>query len=300
MEKKEIRGVITVLLTPFTKDGEPDLGALKKLVNFTIEGGVHSLFPCGSYGMGPLMTVEERKKVLEAVVEANNNRVSVLAHIGAIETKSTIDLAKHAEKVGVDAVSSVPPFYHHYEDDEIVDYFKEIVNAVDIPVYGYNNPAKTGHLFTPELFVRLTKIGLKGMKDSSKNFHLFYKYLRLAPPGFNLLMSTEEFALPSMIMGVKGFTTGMACAFPEINVKLCEACDQKDYVNAAEIQKKLLKVFDIMYIAPPVIQIFYECVRLRGIDIGQPKPPFRPLSEELKQRVKEELMALGMLSEPYL
>jgi dihydrodipicolinate synthase/N-acetylneuraminate lyase len=299
MKKKEIKGVITVLLTPFTIEGEPDLRTLKKLVDFVIERGVHGLFPCGSYGMGPLMMVEERKKVLEAVVEANNSRVSIVAHIGAIETKSTVDLAKHAEKVGVDAISSVPPFYYHYEGEEIVDYFKEIMNAVKIPVYAYNN-ALTGNLLTPELFIRLTEIGLKGMKDASKDLHLFYKYQRLAPSDFNLLMGTEEFALPSMVMEGKGFTTGMACAFPEITVKLYETCAQKDYVNAAKIQKKLLKVFDIMQIAPPKMQIAYECVRLRGIDIGQPKPPFRLLSEELKQCVKEELSDLGMLSEPYL
>jgi len=297
--KKEIKGVVTVLLTPFTVEKKPDLKALKKLVDFVIERGVHGLFPCGSYGMGPLMTVEERKRVLEAVVEANNNRVSIVAHTGSIETKSAVDLAKHAEKMGVDAISSVPPFYYHYESEELVEYFKEIINAVEIPVYAYNN-ALTGNLLTPEIFIRLIDIGLKGMKDASKDLHLFYKFQRLAPSDFNLLMGTEEFALSSMVMGGKGFTTGMACPFPEINVKLYEACVQKDYTNAAKIQKKLLKVFDIMQIAPPRIQIAHECVRLRGINIGQPKPPFRPLSEELKQYVKKELSNLGMLSEPYL
>lgn len=298
MSKKDVKGVIPVLLTPFDTEGEPDLEATKQLVDFLAERGVHGFFPCGSYGFGPLMTTEKRKRVLEAVVEANNGRAAILAHIGAIDTKSTIDLAKHAQRVGVDAIASIPPFYHHHEDDGILVHFKEIMNAVDIPVYAYNNPEKTGHLISPELFVRLTEIGLQGMKDSTKNLSLHYKYLRLAPPRFNLLMSTEELVVPSMVMGVRGFTTGMANAFPEITIKLYEACYQKDFVKAAELQRKVHKVFDIMFMGPN-IQICYECVHLRGINIGQPRLPFLPISDELRQRIKNELTDLGMLSEPY-
>ena len=296
MEQK-LQGVIAVVLTPFDKEENIDYSALERLIEFMLSKGVHGLFPCGSFSLGPLMSSEERKKVLECTVKVNRNRVPIIAHIGAINTQTAVELARHAQSLEVDAIASIPPFYIPTDEEAVYAHFKDIIEAVDIPVYAYNN-LWTERIISTGLLKRLIKLGYQGMKDAGEDIQLHFDYLRSVPSSFNLLMGTETLAIPALSMGVKGFTSGTVNAFPEINVELYRLFTEGKLEQAAKLQLKISKLIDILSIGP-VISTMYACVNLRGINFGQPRRPLRSLSLELQDSIKNKIIHLGLLEEPY-
>lgn len=296
MEQK-IQGVIAVVLTPFDNEENIDYSALERLIEFMLSKGIHGLFTCGSFSLGPLMSLQERKKVLEFTVKINRNRVPIIAQIGAINTRTAVELARHAQSLGVDAIASIPPFYIPTDEEATYAHFKEIIEAVNIPVYVYNN-LWTGRIISPRLLKRLVKLGYQGMKDAGEDFQLHCRYLRSVPSGFNLLMGTEILAIPALSMGVKGFTSGTVNAFPELNVELFRLFKEGKLDQAAKLQQKILKLVEILSMGP-VISTMYACVKLRGLKFGQPRKPLLPLSFGLQEKIKNRIIHLGLLKEPY-
>jgi len=177
------------------------------------------------------------------------------------------------------------------------EHFKEIKEAVETPVYAYNN-LWTGRIISPCLFKRLVDLGYQGMKDAGEDILLHYNYLRLAPPSFNLLMGNETLALPALTMGANGFTSGTVNAFPELNLELYRSFKKGELEKAAKLQQKILQLTEILSIAP-VISNMYACINLRGINFGQPRRPLRSISLELKEKIKDKISQLGLLEEPY-
>ena len=295
--QRKIEGVIAVPLTPFDQDGNIDYTAMEEIIEFMIGKGIHGVFTCGSISLGPLMKPEERKQVLEFIVKVNRERVPIIAQIGAADTRTAVDLARHAQSLGVDAVASIPPFYIPTDEEDMYEHFKEIKEAVEIPVYAYNN-LWTGKIISPRLFKRLVDLGYQGMKDAGENILLHYNYLRLAPPSFNLLMGNETLALPALTMGVNGFTSGTVNAFPELNLELYRSFKKGELEKAAKLQQKILQLTEILSIAPAISNM-YACINLRGIKFGQPRRPLRSISLELQEKMKDEIYQLGLLEEPY-
>ena len=295
--QRKIEGVIAVFLTPFDKDGNINYSAMEELIEFMVGKGIHGIFSCGSISLGPLMRPEERKQVLEFIVKVTRERVPIIAQIGAADTRTAVDLARHAQSLAVDAVASIPPFYIPTDEEDMYEHFKEIKEAVEIPVYAYNN-LWTGKIISPSLFKRLVDLGYQGMKDAGENILLHYNYLRLAPPSFNLLMGNETLALPALIMGVSGFTSGTVNAFPELNLELYRSFKKGNLEKAAKLQQKILQLTEILSIAPAISNI-YACIKMRGINFGQPRRPLRSVSKELQEEMKEKISQLGLLEEPY-
>jgi len=295
--QRKIQGVIAVPLAPFNQDGNIDYTAMEEIIEFMIGKGIHGMFPCGSVSLGPLMKPEERKQVLEFIVKVNRRRVPIIAQIGAADTRTAVDLARHAQSLGVDAVASIPPFYIPTNEEDMYEHFKVIKEAVEIPVYAYNN-LWTGKIISPHLFKRLVDLGYQGMKDAGENILLHYNYLRIAPPSFNLLMGNETLALPAFVMGIKGFTSGTVNAFPELNLELYRSFKKGELEKAAKLQQKILQLTEILSIAPAISNI-YACIKMRGINFGQPRRPLRSVSKELQEEMKEKISQLGLLEEPY-
>ena len=177
MESKNLVGVIPPMITPFDLNGEVDEDATKELVSFLVDY-VHGLFICGTYGSGPLMETDQRKKVAEIVAKKINGKVSLIVHVGSTNTKTAVNLARHAESVGATHISSVPPYYYQHNKEEVKLYFKNLVKAVNIPVYVYNNPKTAGYGVSPELVNELADLGIAGVKDSSFDIMVLNDYIR--------------------------------------------------------------------------------------------------------------------------
>ena len=145
---KHFTGIYPALVTPFDESGRVSLGIVTKLIDSLLEKGVSGFYVGGSTGEAYLLTSEERKQYLEAVMKVVDGRCDVIANIGMFATEHAIELARHAESVGVAAVSSVPPFYFPFEIKEYITYYHDIANAVTVPVILYNIPAMSKVNFT--------------------------------------------------------------------------------------------------------------------------------------------------------
>ena len=292
MESK-ISGIIPPLLTAFTKDGEFDEKAQRDIVSFLVDK-VQGFYPCGTYGSGPLMNVEERKRVAEAVIDEVNGRVPVIMHVGGASTRSVVELAKHAEKAGATAVAAVPPIYYGFKEPEVERHFKALVEAVSIPVFVYNNPKTTGVSVSAEFLNRLAQAGVRGVKDSSFDIMVFYNYLwKVKKDGFIPVIGTEALIFPAVGMGAHASVSGLANAIPEPVVELFNAVKAGDLEKARPLQKKVSAMRDIMHYAPTLAMI-QAILRKRGVNAGYPRLPFVLPEEDLVNRAVTEFKKLGV------
>jgi len=291
--EKKITGVIPPLLTAFDKKGEFEPVAQREIVNFLVDK-VQGFYPCGTYGSGPLMTAEERKRVAEVVIDEVNGRVPVILHVGGCSTRSVVDLAKHAESAGADAVAAVPPIYYGFGDAAVIRHFKAMVDAVSIPVFIYNNPKATGVTVKGKLLATLAELGVAGIKDSSFEIITFWDLMwSVKKPGFIPVIGTEALILPAVSMGAQAAVCGLANAIPEPVVELFEAVSNGEMERGAVLQEKVSKMRAVMHLAPtlPMIQ---AVLREQGVNVGHPRLPFVFPDRSLVDQAMSEFRALGV------
>ena len=294
---KELRGIIPPLTTPFTPEGVVYEEGLRRLLDFQMEKGTHGLFICGTYGSGPMMSLAERKQVAEITVDQVRGRMAVIVHVGTPSTSQSLELAQHATSLGVDAVAAVPPYYHSHDEREVLEFFKALVQSVQIPVFVYNNPKTSGFTLHPPFLEQLARAGVKGIKDSGFSFVEFTHFILALEkrPDFTFIMGTEALCLPALMVGAKACISGLANAFPEVVIRLYEAVTQSKFREAAELQLRVNRARQILHIPSSTNAACYRALAARGLDVGQPKAPILPVSEEEGSRMIEAFKSIGLL-----
>lgn len=288
-------GIICPMVSPFTSDGKIYVEGIKNLIQFLISHDVNGLFVCGTYGLGPALSVNERKKILELVVEHASNKLDIIVNVGSSNIDAALELAKHAEEVGADAVASTPPFYYKYDDDGVYSFFTKLIEEVNIPTFLYNIPSRVGYGVTPQLVSKLADKGVKGIKDTSNDIIAFYQYMMaVKQKEFKFLVGTERLLLPSIIAGGHGCVAGLANTFPEHVVELYRLIKEKKYEEAVEKQFFIIDLREVMY-SVPNIPATYAVLKLKGIDVGYPKSPHKPLPEDQLKKLKSILEERGLL-----
>ena len=293
-KSSKIEGLFTALITPFDRQGRIDSDRLAELVKFQVSKGVDGLYPCGSTGLGPLLSLAEKKQVAETVVRSARGKVTVVVQVGCTDTGSTVELAKHAEKAGADAVASLTPFYYKPGDKAIFKHFEAVAAAVSIPLLAYNIPQFTGNNLLPPTVALLARDGtIQGIKDSSQNLLQLEDLIGVVPEGFVVMNGTEEYGLFAIMAGANGLVSGGASALPELFRTLVAAEKKGDHKSAIEAQKTVLKVKDL--VKPSPIASYYAILRERGLDCGTPRAPFLPLEGARTERTITGLKGLGLL-----
>lgn len=298
MVESQVKGVIPPLTTPFRENGDVFEDGLRKLLDFQVEKGSHGVFLCGTYGSGPLMSVDKRKRVVEIAADHVKDRITIIAHVGAASTLDTLELAKHGEKNGADAVAAVPPYYYRHDERTVLEHYRQLVKAVNIPVYVYNNPKTSGFTFTPSTLVKMADLGVKGIKDSGFSLIEFSHFLiELADrKDFTFIIGTEALFLPAMLLGAKGCISGLANVFPEIVVELYNTILRRDYDEAANLQLKINEARGILHIAKSTNAACYAMLKERGIDVDVPIRPVLPVTDEALKLMKKKFIQMGLLN----
>lgn len=295
MKAIDFKGIIPPLITPYTEDGEIYEEGLKNLIEFTIPH-VQGYYPVGTYGSGPFMSNEDRKKCAELIIKHVNGRVPVIIHVGAVDTASTVELAKHAESAGAAAVGAIAPYYQKHTDEEIFQHFKALVEAVSIPVFVYNNPSISGNVISPGVAKRLAELGLRGIKDSSFDLVSFSNYKKALAEydDFNVVIGTEAILVGAFANGAQAAVTGVSNVYPELIQQLYQEAAAGDYEKARETQLKALKVREITKYGATVPTMM-AILKLRGVDAGYPKKPLLPVTQDVIDRVEKALKDLDLL-----
>ena len=234
-------GVGTALITPFTRSGAVDESGVKRLARRQIDGGVHFLVPCGTTGETPTLTDDERRRVVELVVEEAAGRVPVLAGAGGYDTREVAHAAKAMEKAGAQGLLSVTPYYNKPTPEGLYQHFKAVADATPLPIVVYNVPGRTGCNVDAATCARLATIPtIVGVKEASGNIQQMAEVCRAVPDDFIVLSGDDALTLPLMAIGGRGIISVASNEIPAEMAQLVEAAERGDYATARKIHTRLL------------------------------------------------------------
>lgn len=293
----KLKGVVPPMITPFDKEGNLDIINLEKLVDFLKEN-VDGLYICGSYGSGPMMSLEERKKVAEVTVRIVDKKIPIIAHTGTTNTHDTVLLTKHAEEIGCDGAAAVGPYYFHHNEDSVLEFYGSMIKAVssDFPIYVYHNPKFSGYTISLSTMKKLKKLGIHGIKDATFDILTFATYMReLADYNFDIALGTEAMWLSARALGAQSYIPGLGNAFPEICQKMYQEGIKNDFEACRKTQFEVNQLRDIMYLAKSTQLAVYAMLEIRGIITAYPRSPFVPATDEEKEAMKKRLLELGVV-----
>lgn len=290
-----LRGTYTVLITPFTADGGAvDVPALKKLVNWQIEQGIHGLIPLGSTGEFLSMTPEERAQVIEICVTEAAGRVPVLIGTGAEWTRDAVALAKEAESMGADGVMVIPPYYSSPTPDELFEHYRRIGEAISLPVMIYNNPATANVDLTPPIVARLSEIdNVLYIKESTLEVTRVRDIIELC--GDRMTVFAGILGYESFWLGAQGWVAVCSNLIPRDSVRLFElVADHGDKEQALALYKKMLPIVRWVgghrYVAASKTGL-----GMMGLPVGDPRAPRLPLPEADALALRADLAAYGLI-----
>jgi 4-hydroxy-tetrahydrodipicolinate synthase len=289
------KGIIPPIVTPLDENENVNKKAIFRIVNYLIKGGVHGLFPLGSTGEGYGLNFNQKKEIIETVVEATNKRVPVYAGTGAITTKEAIRLTRLANDIGVDAVSVVTPFFIKPNESELYNHYQSIASSTNLPIILYNNPGLTGINLSVDLVVKLSQIdNIIGIKDSSGDMTQAAEYIRRAGGDFATLAGRDTLIYGFLAYGGKGAVASTANIVPQIVVKIYEEFQKGNYAEALKAQFQLapLRVAFSLGSFPVIIK---EGLKLLGIEVGSTLKPIEPLTKEAREKLKEVLRGMQVL-----
>lgn len=295
--RKTVKGLVIPIPAVFDGKGEPDLPMIEKLTDWYLDSGVHGFFILGSQGQGPACRIDQRKAVAEAVVRRVNKRVPCIVQIGAVEPYTSIELGLHAKQIGADAVGVVGPYYYSDRNEwELIEHYKVVDKAVDMPMLLYNNPEYSGYPIPPALMAKLREAvpNIFAAKLAMGNIDQAVNYLRVLSREFVIFIPITQM-LPGMLIGVAGsIAAGSPVTVPEIGVQLIEAIWEKDLERAQKIQVLLLEHNERMApIRSYGRRITLEGLRLRGLAVKEyPRWPTKPLSAEHHKLYEENMKRL--------
>ena len=234
-------GVGTALVTPFTSSGAVDEVGVRRLARRQIEAGVHFLVPCGTTGEAPTLSAEEKRRVVELVVEEAGGRVPVLAGAGGYDTREVVESARAMHEAGADGLLSVTPYYNKPTPEGLYRHYQAIAEATPLPIVVYNVPGRTGCNVEPATLTRLSTIPhVVGVKEASGNMTQICEALRAVPPEFLVLSGDDALTLPAMAVGARGVVSVASNEVPAEMAQLVEAAEANDFAFAREIHSRLL------------------------------------------------------------
>jgi len=297
VRKEDLQGVFPPHVTPFTRDGDLDLDALRKCVDFWIEGGVSGLVTCGSNGEAPYLSREERRKVIETVIDQVNGRVPVIAGTGGISTRETIQLTKDAEDLGADAALVVTPFYFKHSNEEIYQHYKTVAEAVDLPIILYNVPKFTGFSLDPKVVHQVVEEcdNVIGIKDSSGSVALVSEIIRLVGDKISVLAGSADVFLSTLMLGGKGAIIAVAIFAPKLCRDLYGEFKAGNYEKAAKLQATISFLNGIVVRKLNQLAAVKYAVSIQGVPAGYPRRPTLPLGKEEMREVEEALKKAGII-----
>ncbi|HEY1372496.1 MAG TPA: dihydrodipicolinate synthase family protein [Candidatus Binatia bacterium] len=302
--RKTVRGLIAPIPAVFDGKGEPDLPMMEKLTDWYLEAGIHAFFILGSQGQGPACRIDQRKAIAETVVRRANKRVPCIVQVGAVEPYTSIELGLHAKQIGADAIGVVGPYYYSDRNEwELLENYKMVDKAVDLPMLLYNNPEYSGYPIPPAMMAKIREAvpNVFAAKLAMGSVDQAVNYLRTMSREFNIFIPITQM-IPGMQIGVAGsIAAGVPVTVPESGVALIEAIWAKDFERAQKIQVLLLEHGERM---APMKQygrgVTTQGLRIRGLNVKEyPRWPTKPMSaehiklyEENMKRILDELAAL--------
>ncbi len=288
-------GCGTALVTPFRRDLSLDEEALRRLVRRQIDAGIDFLVPCGTTGESPTLTRAEHLRAIEITVEEARGRVPVLGGAGGYNTHEVIELARELERIGVDGILSVTPYYNKPTQEGLFQHYSAIARAVTLPIVVYSVQGRTGVNVEPATLARLAQIeNIVGVKEASGNIAQMANVLHEVPPRFTVLSGDDAITIPLMALGGRGVISVASNEIPAEMTELARACLRGDYESARRIQAKYLPLMNVNFVESNPIPV-KAALALMGLLEPVYRLPMCPPAPANLARIEKVLEAAGLL-----
>lgn len=287
----ELKGIVVPIVTPMNEDESINTDELRRQVDRQIEAGIHGIFPFGTNGEGYILNFDEKKLVLQTVIDQVAGRVPVYAGTGCISTKETIEQCKMAMDCGADVLSVITPSFAKASQHELIVHYETVAAAVpEAPIVLYNIPARTGNALAPETVAELAKIdNIVGAKDSSGDWTNLSAYIELTKDmDFAVLSGNDSLILKALQAGAKGAIAGCANVYPKNMVGIYENFKKGDLEAAQKCQDAVAPLRACFKYGNPNT-VVKTAVNLLSYPVGKCRAPFNYLPEEGIEALKQTL-----------
>jgi len=291
--KTSFRGSFTALVTPF-KNGSVDEKAFRDIVDWQISEGTNGLVPVGTTGESPTLSHDEHKQVVEWCIDQADGRVPVIAGSGSNSTAEAIELSRHAEEAGADAVLIVTPYYNKPTQEGLYQHYKAINDAIGIPIIIYNIPGRSIVDMSVETMARLYELkNIAGVKDATANMARVSQQRAAMGPEFNQLSGEDITALGFMVHGGHGCISVTSNVAPRLCAEFQTACLKGDFAGALKLQDKLTPLHINLFVETSPAPIKYA-MSLIGKCANTVRLPMVPASEKAQTAVRQAMVHAGL------
>ena len=288
-------GLGTALVTPFRQDGSIDEAAVRRLVRRQIDGGVHFVSPCGTTGEAPTLSDTEKIRVVQLVVDEAAGRVPVLAGAGGYDTREVIHLAREYERIGVDGILSVTPYYNKPTQEGLFQHYKAIAESTSLPIVLYNVPGRTGVNLEPATVLRLSALRtIVGIKEASGSLVQMSDIVAAAPPDFFVLSGDDPIAVAVMSIGGRGLISVASNAVPAEMTQIIELPEKGDFAGARKLHLWLLPFLQVNFVESNPIPV-KAAMAAMGLLEERYRLPLVPPSHAARDRIMKVLQDLKLL-----
>lgn len=282
----------TPTLTFFNEDGSFDKEGNKAYIEYLLQGGIKGFVVLGSTSEFYAMNKEEKIEIIDFYVEVVNKRAKLIVGTGGMSLDETIELSNYVKKAGGDAVIVIGPYFNPYGNETIEYFFSKVAEDIDIDMYLYNFPARTGYNIDPELTLKLaTKYpNIVGYKDSSRgidNTKDIIKLVKKEIPSFEIYSGWDDNFLTNVIAGGNGCMGAISNLFPDKCSKWVEAFKSKDFDAVVETQRFIDDAMDIYYVTNPFMITFKNVLKMSGFNVNTlSKEPQVPIDESNDEEIR--------------
>ena len=286
MKKIIFKGCGTAIATPFTENGV-HLQEFQKLVEEQIKEGVDSIIVCGTTGESATMTEEERLQTIECAVKTAKGRIPIIAGTGSNNTKSVIEMNKKVEKIGVDGVLIVTPYYNKTTQEGLVKHYTEIAKNTKLPIILYNVPSRTGVNIKPETALKLSKIeNIVAIKEASGDLSQIAQLANLCGDNLNIYSGNDDQVVPILSIGGIGVISVLSNIRPKYTHEMCYSYFEGNTKKASKMQIDAIPLINALFSEVNPIPV-KEALNICGYNFGSPRLPLVNLSENNKKILKE-------------
>jgi 4-hydroxy-tetrahydrodipicolinate synthase len=288
-------GCGTALVTPFTRTGSLDEAAVRRLAVRQVDAGIHFLVPVGTTGESPTLTLAERVRIVELLVDEVRGRVPILAGAGGYDTKEVIQAAAEMKAAGADGLLSVTPYYNKPTQEGLFQHYRALAESTTLPIILYNVPGRTSCNMEPSTVTRLATIAnIVGIKEASGNMAQICEVCRSAPPEFIVVSGDDVMTVPMMAVGARGVISVASNQIPAEMSQMVEAAERGDFAAARAIHERIMALMQINFIesSPGPVK---SAMATMGLLEETYRLPLVPPQPESKERINRVLKDLGLL-----
>lgn len=279
-------GCGTAIATPFTKDGV-NFEEFGKIIEFQIQNNIDAIIVCGTTGESATMSTEEKKETIKYAIEKVAKRTKVVVGTGSNNTKSAIEMSKYAEEVGADGILVVTPYYNKTTQKGLISHYKEIAEAVNLPIIMYNVPSRTGVNILPKTCLELSKIkNIVAIKEASGDISQVAKIANLCKDDLTIYSGNDDQIIPVLSLGGKGVISVLSNIMPKYTHNMTKKYLEGDVEEAKKMQLEVSDLIEALFTEVNPIPVKYA-LNLMGYKFGIPRLPLIELTDENKEKLKE-------------